>query len=70
MVKKYQNKCSKTGVTTEVKIFHKLLHRDCSDKADPFFTNFERARLKKITIFGHFKHFWTNKRPTGHRSLT
>ena len=60
MVRKYQNKCSKTGVTNEVKIFHKLLHHDCSDKVDPIFTNFERVR-KKITIFGHFKHFWTKK---------
>ena len=31
VVRKYQNKCSKKGVTTKVKIFHKLLHRDCSD---------------------------------------
>ena len=31
MGKKYQNQCSKKGVTTEEKIFNKLLHHGCSD---------------------------------------
>ena len=31
METKYQNKCSKKGVTTEVKLFFKLLHHVCSD---------------------------------------
>ena len=67
MERKCQTKYSKKGVTTEVKIFYKLLHRGCSDQADLIFTNSEQARKKlqclvtsnifglKVGIIGHFQ---------------
>ena len=35
--------CFKKRVTTEERIFYKLLHRGCSDKVDLIFTNSKRV---------------------------
>ena len=66
--RKYQTKCSKIGVTTEVKIFCKLLHRGCSVQVDLIFINSELVRkklqflitsnifgLKSRVLIGHFQ---------------